>query len=358
MTPEQMARLFQEFTQADASTTRKYGGTGPRARDQPPLLPHDGRRHHGGERRRAAARLHDPAARAPRSRAEPSAASRAARRAVAPSRRDTAARTGAGGRRRRDRPRPDERFLASEGFSRRHRRRAAIEGLRLARASSSPAAITLDVHDAGHRRLDGARRAQGRSRARRHPGDPRDDRRREDTAATRSGAAGLPGQAGRPRAPGRRAARHLRRRRRRVLLVDDDDPTARAVCARRSSATAGPSSRPRTAGSALARAGRERAPTSSCSTYDAGDGRLRVPRRAARPSPSGATSRWSCVTAKDLTAEDRRRLNGACRARPPEGRATSRDELLRRGRAASLPRCAIERGSAAPRPMERGRADA
>ena len=26
MTPEQMARLFEEFGQADASTTRRYGG--------------------------------------------------------------------------------------------------------------------------------------------------------------------------------------------------------------------------------------------------------------------------------------------------------------------------------------------
>ena len=45
MTAEQLGRLFEAFTQAEASTTRKYGGTGPGAGDHPPLLPDDGRRH-------------------------------------------------------------------------------------------------------------------------------------------------------------------------------------------------------------------------------------------------------------------------------------------------------------------------
>src|SRR5262249_33942129 len=39
MTPEQLARLFQDFTQADASTTRKYGGGGPRLGTSRALFP-------------------------------------------------------------------------------------------------------------------------------------------------------------------------------------------------------------------------------------------------------------------------------------------------------------------------------
>ena len=44
ISPEQQARLFQSFTQADSSTTRKYGGTGTRPGDQPAAGPPDGRR--------------------------------------------------------------------------------------------------------------------------------------------------------------------------------------------------------------------------------------------------------------------------------------------------------------------------
>ena len=62
MTAEQMGKLFQEFSQADASTTQQIRRHGPRARDQQTVLPDDGRRHHRRERTRPRLDLHDPAA--------------------------------------------------------------------------------------------------------------------------------------------------------------------------------------------------------------------------------------------------------------------------------------------------------
>ena len=50
MTPEQMGKLFQEFSQAILHHGEQIRRHGPWARDQPALLPDDGRRHHGRER--------------------------------------------------------------------------------------------------------------------------------------------------------------------------------------------------------------------------------------------------------------------------------------------------------------------
>ena len=62
MTPEQLAKLFQAFAQADASTTRKYGGTGLGLVISRQLCQMMGGRGHGGERARPRLRLHDAAA--------------------------------------------------------------------------------------------------------------------------------------------------------------------------------------------------------------------------------------------------------------------------------------------------------
>ena len=63
LTAEQLGKLFQAFTQADASTSRTLRRHGPRPRHQPPLLPDDGRRHRGHERAREGLGLHRAPAR-------------------------------------------------------------------------------------------------------------------------------------------------------------------------------------------------------------------------------------------------------------------------------------------------------
>ena len=69
MTPEQMGKLFQEFVagrRLDHPQVRRHGA---RPRDQPALLPDDGRRHHGGERAGQGLDLHHPPAGGSRGRA-------------------------------------------------------------------------------------------------------------------------------------------------------------------------------------------------------------------------------------------------------------------------------------------------
>src|ERR1700680_1244793 len=61
MTPEQMAKLFQEFSQASSATASKYVWHGRWARDQQAVLPDDGWRYHGRERAGPRVQLHDSA---------------------------------------------------------------------------------------------------------------------------------------------------------------------------------------------------------------------------------------------------------------------------------------------------------
>jgi hypothetical protein len=62
MSPEQQAKLFEEFTQANAATAQRVRGDRARTRHHPQARPHDGRRRHGDERAGQRLGLHGSAA--------------------------------------------------------------------------------------------------------------------------------------------------------------------------------------------------------------------------------------------------------------------------------------------------------
>ena len=318
MTPEQLGRLFEAFTQAEASTTRRYGGTGlglALTRQFCQMMGGDvtveseaGPGHH----------LHHPAARS-------RCAERGRGRRQRPPRRASRGGIGHVGTVLVIDDDPAvrdllQRFLAKEGF-RVVTAAGGEEGLRLAR-ELQPDAITLDVMMPG---MDGwavLAALKADPRPRRHPGGHADHRRRPEPGLR----------------PGRRD--YLTKpidRERLVRVLTPYRPRAgpcwwwrttptprallRAHAGEEGFAVVEAEQRARLA---LDRAARASPPgLDPARPDDAGDGRLRVRRRAApRRAVAGHPRRRA-----DGQGPDRRRPRAAQRLRaahPPEGRPRPR----------------------------------
>ncbi|MBK7473613.1 MAG: response regulator [Betaproteobacteria bacterium] len=224
LTPAQMGKLFQEFVQADASTTRKYGGTGlglAISRRFCQMM--------GGDiavtselGRGSTFTIRLPADCAPPRR-----------------RRGPRCRPGANGRRAAagaptvlvvdDDPTVREvieRHLTRRFRGGRHGGRRP--GRAAARAGIASGGDHARRDDARPRRLDRAGRDQGRSRAGGHSRHPDDHRRREEPRL-RARRHRLHGQAGRSRAAVRVLRNICGAVGRQVLLVDDDDMMRRGM---------------------------------------------------------------------------------------------------------------------------------